>query len=336
MKFLKNLNQFLIGILAAVFLGWLFAEVGAKGGLLRTEITTKVAVFIIFLNQGLTLPTEDLKRGFLQWRFHLFCFLFIFLFFPGMTGLGLLGLNAMVGGAEWWTSDLQLGFLFLGILPTTITTAVVYAGKSGGNVGSAIFSTAFTNVAGIFIVPLASLYLASSLGILDGGGTYSALPIIGKILLLLFLPFVLGQCLRPWLKGWVGNHKNWVRNANVYLVYFIVFAAFANSFQQDTWAQFPLFFLGVVFLLTGLMLLFFTGTAWLLVSALGFDRGDRISGLFCGSQKTLAAGIPLASSIFIGARPDMGLVILPLMIYHPLQLILHGYFVGRWEKTAEE
>ena len=336
MKFLKSLNQFLIGILAAVFLGWLFAEAGAKGGLLRTEITTKIAVFIIFLNQGLTLPTEELKQGFLQWRFHLFCFLFIFLFFPGMTGLGLLALHPLFGSADWWTADIQRGFLYLGILPTTITTAVVYSGKSGGNVGSAIFSTAFTNIAGIFIVPLAVLFLASSLQILEAGGSYSAIPVIQKILLLLFLPFVVGQLLRPLTKKWIDGHKAWIRNTNVYLVYFMVFAAFANSFQQETWAQFPLFFLVLVFLLTGVLLLFFSGTAWLFVSALGFNRGDRISGFFCASQKTLAAGIPLASSIFIGSRPDIGLVILPLMIYHPLQLILHGYFVGRWEKTAPE
>ncbi len=333
MKFLRGLNPFLIGILCAVLLGWFFAEEGASGGVFRTEITTKLAVFLIFLSQGLTLPTEELKTGLLQWRFHLFCTIFIFIVFPLFTYLLLVGFDPFFAGLSWWTTDLQMGFYFLAILPTTITTAVVYTGKSGGNVSSALFSTAFTNIAGIFIVPLAAFGIATGLGFVGDGSAFSPGPTILKILLLLLLPFVLGQLLRPVLKRGVDGHKPLFRNANVYLVYFIVFAAFANSFQNNTWADYPAAFLLITLLLTLLLLFFFSGAAWFLTGWFGFTRGDRIAGFFCASQKTLAAGIPLAGSLFVGDRPEIGLVILPLMLYHPLQLIFHGYFVGRWEKA---
>lgn len=332
MKFLRGLNQFLVGILCAVFLGWLLAAEGASGGLFRTEFTTKLAVFLIFLSQGLTLPSEEIKTGFLQWRFHLFSTVFIFVFFPGVTFLVLVVLDPLFSGRAWWTADLQMGFYFLAILPTTITTAVVYTGKSGGNVSAALFSTAFTNIAGIFIVPLAGLALAGGLGFDGEGEGFAAGPTILKILLLLFLPFVLGQALRPWLKFRVDGRKALFRNINVYLVYFIVFAAFANSFHNETWAQYPPIFLFITVVLTLILLVLFSGTAWLFTGWFGFSPAERIAGFFCASQKTLAAGIPLAGSLFVTGRPEIGLVILPLMAYHPLQLILHGYFVGRWEK----
>jgi len=337
MRFMRILTHFVTGILIAVLLGWRFQEAGADGGALRTGITTLIAVLIIFFNQGLILPTESVKRGILHWRFHLFCFLYSFLFFPLVTGACLYILNLTVPGYSNWDPDLLLGFLFLAILPTTISTAVIYTAKSGGSVAAALFTTAFTNVAGIFIVPLLVLGVAGKFGYLGEGGGFSPGPVILKIVLLLLLPLVMGQLLRPKVKGWVENWSGRLRNVNVILIYFIVFAAFANSFHRDTWSQFSPAFLGFVFLITGGMLIFFSGMAWLALSLLDFNREDRIAGFFCASQKTLAAGIPLAGSIFLEAGPDISMVILPLMIYHFLQLLFHGYFAGEWEKyTADK
>lgn len=326
------LNPFALGILIAVLIAWIFSDLGARGGPLRTEITTLIAVFLIFITQGLTLPSEELKRGFLHWRFHSFCTLHLFIFFPILTGV-LLWLGWLAFGAQsWWVGELAFGFLYLAVLPTTITTAVILTAKSGGSVSAALFTTAFTNVAGIFLVPLLSLAISSRMGLLGGEGEYAAWPVIRNILLLLFLPLVIGQLIRPWTKAFVDRHKKLFRKSNEYLILFIVFAAFSQSFKQDTWAQFSPFFLLLVFVLTALLLLFFSASAWWLTGILHFSEADRRAGFFCAAQKTLAAGIPLAGSIFTVSGVDISLIILPLMIYHVLQLFFHGYLAGHWEK----
>lgn len=322
------LNAYLIGVVSALILAALFPEAGARGGVLKTEIFTKVAVVVIFLNQGLVLPTEALKSGLLQWKFHLAAQLFIFLLFPLAAGLALLPFLPALG------PDLWLGYLYLAILPTTITTAVVYTGKAGGSSGTALFTTALSNIAGIFIVPMVMISATRQVFGEALQGEYALLPTLVKITGLILVPLLAGQIFRPFLKHWAERHKGPLRNINVWLVYFIVFAAFADSFYQDAWAGF-----GPVFLLVqGLLCIALLGTmsaaAWGAARLLGLSPENRIAFFFCASQKTLAAGVPMAGSIFIGESPALGLVLLPIMMYHPLQLILGGYLIGRWGDGA--
>ena len=74
-----------------------------------------------------------------------------------------------------------------------------------------------------------------------------------------------------------------------------------------------------------------TGLVELLSRLLRFNRPDRIAASFCAPQKTLASGVPLAKVIF-GAHPGLGLILLPIMVYHLLQLLVCGYLAGRWAR----
>src|SRR3546814_7544219 len=67
--------------------------------------------------------------------------------------------------------------------------------------------------------------------------------------------------------------------------------------------------LAVVLLLTG-----FIGRR-----LLSFSIEDEIVLQFCGSKKSLASGLPIASVLFPG--PQLGLILLPLMLFHQIQLI---------------
>lgn len=327
------INSYFIGVVSALVLAALFPELGAKGGPLRTEILTKLAVILIFFNQGLTLPTEDLRRGVLQWKFHLGAQLFIFALFPlGVLGM-LVGLRT--AGAGWLGPDLWLGYLYLGLLPTTITTAVVYTSKAGGNAAAALFSTALSNVLGIFIVPTLMILAAQQAFPGQPQGAFALGPVLLKIMGLILAPLLVGQACRPLARDWAARHKALLRNTNVGFVYFIVFSAFADSFQNGAWEGFgPGFLLGQA-ALCALVLAVASGLAWGLPGGLRQSRHDRIAFFFCASQKTLAAGVPMAGSIFIGEAPVLGLVLLPIMLYHPLQLILGGYLLGRWKPEAE-
>ena len=61
---------------------------------------------------------------------------------------------------------------------------------------------------------------------------------------------------------------------------------------------------------------------------LGFSREDEIAIVFCGSKKSLVTGIPMANALFAGAT--LGLVVLPLMIFHQLQLMACATLARRY------
>ena len=116
---------FTIGLLGALAMAWYWPAGGEPDGPLKPEITTKAAVALIFLLQGLNLPLGQLRQGLGDWRLHLFIQIFSFVLFPLAT-LGLV-VSGMIP-VPW-----APGFLFLAILPTTISTAIVYTSASGGD-----------------------------------------------------------------------------------------------------------------------------------------------------------------------------------------------------------
>lgn len=321
------INGFLVGIVIAVGLAFLWPAGGAKGGWLRSEVTTNLGVAVIFLLQGLLLPTEDLWRGLRQWRLHLFVQVFGFVVIPALV------LLADLVGGHLIPPELRLGFLYLAILPTTISTATVFTTKAGGNIAGAIFNTSVSNVLGIFIVPFWSAWILSS----TLGQAVAVWPLLQQIMLLLLLPLVVGQVLRPWLKGFAGRHRQAIGRINTNIIYFIIYAAFCNSVVEGVWSDHGLgvvlLALALVAVLLAVVMVLATG----LLRLFRFDAEASVTGLFCATQKTLAAGVPMAKSIFAGAAaasgaeaaPALGLILLPLMCYHPLQIIVGGWLIGR-------
>ncbi|HUL53009.1 MAG TPA: bile acid:sodium symporter family protein [Opitutaceae bacterium] len=311
-------NWFLVGLVAAVGLAWVFPDAGARGGFLHTEITIRVAVALIFFSQGLTLALDALRHGALHWRLHVLVQAWNFGLFP-LVGLLL---DRLAGGIL--PPDLRTGFLFLCVLPTTLSTAIVFTALAGGNAAGAIFNATLSNLLGIAVTPLWTGWLMRA-----GGRTLPLVPVIFEIVLLLLVPLAAGQVLRPWLRRWVDPRKARLTNANSAIVLFIVYAAFAQSVAARVWersgAQ------SVLLAAAGVTLLFafVMAAVRLTIRAVRLEGGDTSAALFCASQKTLAAGVPMAQLIF-GAHPGLGLILLPVMLYHPLQLLVHGMIAVRW------
>ncbi|MGE9294688.1 MAG: bile acid:sodium symporter, partial [Puniceicoccales bacterium] len=172
-------NRFVIGVLAATLLAAVFPQGGAKGGWLAPEWTTKLGVIVIFFLQGLILPTEELVRGLRQWKPHVFTQLYIFVVMPLLAWAISAPLAGMMGPA------LTFGCLFLGILPCTISTSVVYATKCGGSAIVGLFNTALANVAGVFIVPLCFVWWTG-----ESGQSVALGPMLGKVAGLLLAPLL--------------------------------------------------------------------------------------------------------------------------------------------------
>lgn len=320
MKGFLQKHWFVLALPATVGLAWLLPGAGASGGWLRTEVTTKLAVAVIFFSQGLTLPAAALKQGAMQWKLHVLVQSFTFLIFP-LIGLAL---DALFGSRL--APDLRLGFLYLCVLPSTISTSVVLTTVAGGNTAGAIFNAVLSNVIGVFITPLWVTWLMQA-----GGQPQPLGPVVREIIVLLLVPLVIGQAFRQFLRTWADLRKKRLGDLNSGLILFIVFAAFCNSVEARVWSQYGIDVTLIAFAGVVLIFAFATGLVEVLARLLRLDRADRIAASFCAPQKTLASGVPLAKVIF-GAHPGLGLILLPVMVYHPLQLLVCGVLAGRWAK----
>lgn len=311
-------DWFLTGMLAAVALAWLLPGPGARGGGLHPELLNKLGVALIFFLHGAALSFAALKAGTLHWRLHLVVQGCTFVFFP------LLGLLLVTTVCRGLSPELRLGVFYLCALPSTVSSSVAMTAAARGNVPGAVFNATLSNLLGIFLTPLwISLWLET------GGQPLPLGRVMLDLVLWLLLPLVLGQVLRPWIGDWIVRHKRWVGLADRCTILLLVYTSFCDSVRQGVWSGQGMGI--VVGIVVGGALLFFTVMASLSVvcRALHFPADDRIAAIFCGSKKTLASGVPMAQVLF-GAHPGLGLILLPLMIYHPLQLVICGVLANRW------
>jgi solute carrier family 10 (sodium/bile acid cotransporter), member 7 len=318
-KFITK-NWFMLGMPVAVALAWVLPEAGADGGWLKAEVTTKLAVALVFLVQGLTLPAKALKDGASQGRLHVGVQVFGFLVLP-LVGLAL---DQVVGSQL--APDLRLGFLFLCVLPSTIVMAVVLATVAGGNVAAAIFNAVLSNVLGVFLTPL---WVAAILASSGASEQQSVGLVLREVSLLLLVPLAVGQVLRRvGFKAWADLHKKRLSNLSNFTILLIVYAAFCNSVKADIWAQHGLHTILIAAIGVAGLMMIALGLAILAARALRLAPPERIVMVISGAQKSLATGVPLAKVIF-GAHPGLGLILLPIMIYHPLQLFICGWLAAR-------
>lgn len=273
------------------------------------------AIFMLFFLNGLRLPRAEVLRGAGHWRLLLPLMLWSF----GGMALAGFGLWKLLDGTLHPT--IALGFLYLGTLPSTVQSATAYSSLAGGNVAMSVVAAAMLNILGVFVTaPLFALL---------GGGESVALGYDGLIRLatILLLPFGLGQLLQHRFGHLVREHRmlaTWMDRSSVAIA---VYVAFSAAVEQGIWGQID----GGdwIELLAGVVafLAFGFGGAWLLARSLRLARPDAIAMLFAGGQKSIAVGAPLAAILFPPALA--GLVLLPMLSYHMLQLILSAPLATR-------
>lgn len=316
-------NGFVLGLFGAVALAFLFPHLGSRQGPLDPGLLSNIGVAVILFLQGLSLPLEKVKTGLRNWRLHVIIQAFTFLVFPA-AGFALYILIPHV-----WVREPQAvldGFLYLCVLPSTISTSVVLTSVANGNTAGALFNAVVSNVAGVIITPtLVHLLMTAS------GHSAPFGPLLLKISLLTLLPFGVGMALHPHFSQRMQARKQWVNRIGNVIVLFIVYTAFCDSVQNKLWTLYGValtieVFAMVVVLFTAMSLLIY-----LICRAASLNRANAITAYFCSVKKTLAMGVPLAVLIF-GQRPDLSLILLPTMLYHPLQLVVNGLLANHWAK----
>jgi sodium/bile acid cotransporter 7 len=216
------------------------------------------------------------------------------------------------------------------VLPSTISTSVVLTAVARGNTAGALFNAAFSNILGVVLTPLLVQVLMHSTG---QAGSFG--PLLLKIMLLTLVPFFGGMALRPLVKNWVDAQKAWVARISNAVIVFIVYTAFCDSVEERIWQMHGWMMTALVFLFVLLLFAGMSGLIGLTCRALKLNHEDAIAAYFCSVKKTLALGVPLAMLIF-GQRSDLSLILLPIMFYHPLQLLVNGILANRWARQAPE
>ena len=320
---------FTLALIGAVVLAVLFPGPGAGGGVLKTEVTTKALVALTFLIQGLSLPTRQILGSAAKIKLHAFCQLSNFVLAP----IAMLGLLAIFGG--YLQEGIYLGAIYLSVLPATISSAIILTGNADGDSSAALFSTALSNALGVFATPiLCSILLRTS-----GEAEISSLgTLISKLSMLVLLPLLIGQIMRRFVRDWAARSKSLFKKTSNGAIVFIVYAAFCNSVENDIWSQVGFHTIMTTILFSLLFLAVFSLLVWFISPLAARDHSERIAVFFCGSQKTLAAGVPMASVIF-SSMPELnnsvlGLILLPLMCYHPAQLFLAGFLIPIFKKIS--
>jgi sodium/bile acid cotransporter 7 len=317
-------DWFLLGMVAVTVLAWAFPEPGAAGGWMHPELLTKAGVALLFFLHGVMLAFAALRAGALNWRLHLFVQACTFGVFP------LLGFAFNALFKDYIATEQQLGFFYLCALPSTVSSSIAMTAAARGNVAGAVFNATLSSLIGVVATPL---WVATVMK--TTGQTQPLGPVILDLLCWLVLPLALGQLCRPLLGEWLGRHKAGVHFTDRATILLLVYTSMCDSFQKGVWSLLgpgPLVLVGVMCAL--LFALVMALTAWV-ADALGFSREDKVAAIFCGSKKTLASGVPMAKLIF-GAHPAIGLILLPIMIYHPLQLVVCGVLAQRWGRKADE
>ena len=317
-------NGFLLGLGAAVVLAFMLPAPGARGGALHAELLNNFGIALILFLQGLSLASEKVKDGASNWRLHLLIQSFTFIVFP-IAGLLLHWLIPLLWAGQ--PPAIRDGFLYLCVLPSTVSTSVVLTAIARGNTAGALFNAALSNLLGVFVTPLLVEFLMRATGQSGSLG-----PLLLKIILLTLVPFFAGMLLRPRVKHWVEAHKAWVARISNTVIVFIVYSAFCDSVAERIWTHYGAGMTGLVLFWVTVLFATMSGLIGLTCRALKLNREDAIAAYFCSVKKTLAMGVPLAILIF-GTRSDLSLILLPIMLYHPLQLLMNGLLANRWARS---
>ncbi|MDR7015024.1 bile acid:sodium symporter family protein [Acinetobacter sp. 3657] len=288
------------------------------------NILTTVAIAILFFLHGAKLSREAVVEGMLHWRMHALVFAFTFLLFPAIGLMARPILEPLLGQQLYW------GFLFMCFLPSTVQSSIAFTSMAKGNVAGAVCSASFSNIIGMIITPILVSYFI--LGQSQHG--FDPTQSIIQITLLLLVPFILGQILRPYIFPAMLKRPSLVKVFDQGSILMVVYGAFSSAVVAGLWQQVSgltllYLILACSVLLTIVMLLAFYLPKWL-----GFNQADQATIFFCSSKKTLASGVPMAQILFIGQ--PLGMIVLPIMIFHQIQLMVCGIIANHWSKTRQE
>lgn len=301
----RVVDPFMAGIVGMMILGLILPI--PEPAVEPIKRISDVGIFILFLLYGARMSTIEVLRGMKNVKLQGTVLVATFVVFP-IVGIILQKLTTPLLGAS-----LAAGMLYVSLLPSTVQSSVAFVSVARGNVAGAIVAATVSNVAGMFITPLFVLWFMGATGSV---GTDSLV----SILTLLLLPFILGQIAQRWVGDWLRKHKNITTLWDRVTILIIVFVAVVTATAAGVWDNVSVWTVVLVGVISALFVVVMLLATWYGGKALGLNTEDRIALLMCGSKKSMATGLPMASVLF--APAVAGVIAVPLIIFHQLQLMI--------------
>jgi len=316
-RFLAVFEPFILMLLGTVVLASLLPARGEMATIVG--YAADIGIVLLFFLHGAKLSRDAIWAGLRNWKLHLAVLAITFVAFP-LFGLGLTALPFVTG-------PLAAGLLFLTLLPSTVQSSIAFTAIARGNVAAAVCSASFSNLLGILVTPALVALLMNTSG--SGGISIES---IEAIVLQLLVPFVAGHLLRPWIGAWVTRNKSLLTVVDRGSILLVVYSAFGAAVVEGLWTKLSLGDLILIGLLCAALLAFVLGLTFAVARLMKLPREDAIVLQFCGSKKSLASGVPMAGVLFPPAQ--VGVILLPVMLFHQLQLIACAVIARRYAESA--
>ena len=309
-------DRFLLAIVGAAVLASFLPATGIWVAVLDGATTAAIAA--LFFLYGARLSPSETLAGLKHWRLHATILSFTYVLFP-LIGLAVVALTSSV-----LSPGLQAGLLYLTLVPSTVQSSIAFTSIAKGNVAGAVVSASASNILGVFLTPLLCWLLMSN----TGRVAFTTSTIV-EIVLQIFVPFVLGQLSRRWTAGFIAAHPR-LKLVDRGSIVLVVYAAFSAGMRENMWSQTTWQSLLVLLAVSLVILAVMLGLTWWTARRLGFNRADAIAIQFCGTKKSLASGLPMAGVLFVGQ--PLGLLMLPLVLFHQAQLMACSALAGRYAR----
>ncbi|WP_299569569.1 bile acid:sodium symporter family protein [uncultured Williamsia sp.] len=309
-----HVDGFILAILAAVVVASVLPARGVFADVMSWVVVAAIA--LLFFLYGARMHPREAIEGLTHWRLHLTILAFTFVLFP-LIGLALRPLaDPVLGG------DLALGVVFLCLLPSTVQSSIAFTSIARGNVAGAIVSASASNLIGVILTPLLVVVLLSG-----GSGVHIDASAILQIVLQILVPFIVGQLARPLVGGFLTRHAGPTKLVDRGSIVLVVYVAFSEGVREHIWSivrwwQILVVIGGSIVLVAAMLFL----TGWV-SRRFQFSRADAVAIQFCGTKKSLATGLPMAAVLF--ANQQVGLIVLPLLVFHQIQLMICAWYAAR-------
>ncbi|AIJ34514.1 putative secondary Na+/bile acid symporter, bile acid:Na+ symporter (BASS) family [Corynebacterium imitans] len=314
-SFLKRLDPLVAGIIVAAILAFI---VPARGSFADGfAVAVKLAIALLFFLYGARLSTREALHGLTHWRLHASILCCTFLIYP-LIGLALRPLTAVI------STELYQGILYMTLVPSTVQSSVALTGIARGNISGAVVAASLSSLVGVVATPVLVMLLMGS-----GEGLLIDASVFLNIAIQLLLPFLLGQIAHNLsARARVVAKSKATKIVDRGSIWMVVYSAFSTGVVAGVWEELPLWEILFLIVFSAALVLVMLWLTRVVPSTLGFNRADTVAIQQCGTQKSLATGLPMASVMFGGAT--LGALIIPLMVYHMVQLMVCSTYVSRY------
>ena len=318
-----KLDKFVLAIIILIIVAYFFPEWGLDTSPVPLDLIGTIGISLIFFFYGLKLSPQKLKAGLSNYKLHILIQASTFLLFP----LLILLFRPLIQNEE--QEILWLAFFFLAALPSTVSSSVVMISIAKGNIPAAIFNASISGIIGIAITPLwMGLFVTERASDFDFSTIYS------KLILQILLPVILGVLLQKYWGDFMRKHSSKLTLFDKTIILLIIYKSFAESFAENLFTSVSI--IDLILLFAGVLAVFsivfiITG---LIAKLFGFNMEDRITAQFCGTKKSLVHGT-VFSKILFGNMASLGLILLPLMLFHASQIMIISAIASRFARKVD-